>query len=84
MKVLEALKNSPRTGRVQRGVPPCIAETIASHMCEAALLCPVIGHELIRLRLIDEKTVLDSLAIIIVHDGQRPSWETSINLFLEK
>jgi putative hydrolase of HD superfamily len=68
MKVLVALKNSPRTGWVQRGVPPCIAETIASHMYEAALLCLVIGHELIRLRFTDEKTVLDSLAIIIVHD----------------
>lgn len=68
MKVLEALKNSPRTGWVQRGVPSCIAETIASHMYETALLCLVIGYELIRLRVIEEKTLLNSLAIVIIHD----------------
>jgi len=66
--ILNALKNTPRTGWVQRGVPPCIAESIASHMYEAALLCLAIGYELVKLRYIDENDLLRSLAMIIVHD----------------
>jgi len=37
VKAIEATKGTPRTGWLLKGVPPAIAETIASHTYEAAI-----------------------------------------------
>ncbi len=45
-RLVEALKSTPRTGWMLRGVPAAIAESIAEHMNEASLIALVLGDEL--------------------------------------
>lgn len=68
LEVLGALKNIPRTGWVQRGVPPAIAETVASHIYEASVLCLEIGSELVQTGVVDRKGVYKAVMIALVHD----------------
>ncbi len=46
LQALMAVKNTPRTGWLLRGVPAAIAETIAAHSAEAAVLALAIAGEL--------------------------------------
>jgi len=46
LQALMAVKNTPRTGWLLRGVPAAIAETIAAHGAEASVLALVIAEEL--------------------------------------
>ncbi|MGB9725728.1 MAG: HD domain-containing protein [Fervidicoccaceae archaeon] len=63
---IEALKSSARTGWMQRGVPPGMAENIASHSFEVAIISLIIAEKAkeygIEVNL--EKTV----ALAILHD----------------
>ncbi len=68
LEVLAALKNMPRTGWVQRGVPPAIAETVASHLLEASVLCLEIGVELASIGFMRSEDVYRAAAIALVHD----------------
>lgn len=45
-RLIDALKSTPRTGWMLRGVPAAIAESISEHMNEAALLTLVLGEKL--------------------------------------
>ena len=45
-RLVEALKSTPRTGWMLRGVPAAIAESIAEHMNEASLIALILGDEL--------------------------------------
>ena len=45
-RLVEALKSTPRTGWMLRGVPAAIAESISEHMNEASLIALVLGNEL--------------------------------------
>ncbi|MGC8909404.1 MAG: HD domain-containing protein, partial [Fervidicoccaceae archaeon] len=42
---IEALKSSARTGWMQRGVPPGMAENIASHSFEVAIISLIIAEK---------------------------------------
>jgi len=66
LAALLAVKNTPRTGWMLRGVPAAIAETIAAHMAESAILALVIADGL-RMRGIDISPE-ESAAIALVHD----------------
>ncbi|MEM1610483.1 MAG: HD domain-containing protein [Sulfolobales archaeon] len=68
LEVLEALKNIPRTGWVQRGVPPALAEVVASHIYEASIICLEIGYRLARLGIIGYDDAIRSVVITLVHD----------------
>ncbi|MDT7889367.1 MAG: HD domain-containing protein [Desulfurococcales archaeon] len=68
LEVLEALKNMPRTGWVQRGVPPALAEVVASHIYEASIICLEIGYRLAGLSVIGYEDVMRSVAMVLVHD----------------
>ena len=68
LEVLGALKNIPRTGWVQRGVPQAIAETVASHVYEASVLCLEIGSDLVERGVIDGEEVYKAVMITLVHD----------------
>jgi len=63
---IEALKSTVRTGWMQRGVPPSIAEDIASHSFEAAMISLLISEKL------SERGVkvdaLKTAALALVHD----------------
>lgn len=65
---MKALKSMPRTGWVQRGIPPAIAETVAAHMYEASLECLELGHRLSGKGLVGFEDVLKAVAIVIAHD----------------
>ncbi len=67
-EVVEALKNMPRTGWVQRGIPPALAEVVASHIYEASIICLEIGYRLAKLGIIDYEDAIRSAAIALVHD----------------
>ncbi|HWQ17673.1 MAG TPA: HD domain-containing protein [Sulfolobales archaeon] len=67
-EVLGALKNIPRTGWVQRGIPPAIAETVASHVYEASVLCLEVGSELTSTGIVSEGDVSRAVMITLVHD----------------
>ncbi|GAY24975.1 metal dependent phosphohydrolase [Desulfurococcaceae archaeon AG1] len=67
-EVLGALKNIPRTGWVQRGIPPAIAETVASHVYEASVLCLEVGSELVYTGIVSEEEVSRAVMITLVHD----------------
>jgi putative hydrolase of HD superfamily len=67
-EVLEALKNMPRTGWVQRGIPPALAEVVASHIYEASIICLEIGYRLAKLGIIGYDEAIRSAAITLVHD----------------
>jgi len=43
--MVRILKNIPRTGWLQRGIPPSIAETVAEHSFEVASILAVIAME---------------------------------------
>lgn len=45
-KALEGCKNLVRTGWMQRGIPPAMGETVASHSFESAVIAYVISTEL--------------------------------------
>ena len=45
-KLLTALKSTPRTGWMLRGVPAAIAETIAEHLAESSILALYISEKL--------------------------------------
>jgi len=47
-KLIEALKSTPRTGWMLRGVPAAIAESISEHMNEAALLALLLGEKMVQ------------------------------------
>lgn len=68
LEVLRALKSIPRTGWVQRGVPPAVAEVIASHSYEASLLCLEIGYKLSRIGVIASNDASRAALIALVHD----------------
>lgn len=68
LEVLAALKNIPRTGWVQRGVPPAIAETVASHLHEASVLCLEIGVELASIGIIRAEEAYRAAMIALIHD----------------
>lgn len=65
---MKALKNMPRTGWVQRGVPPGVAETVAAHMYEASLECLELGHRLAEKGFVGREDVLRAVAIVVAHD----------------
>jgi putative hydrolase of HD superfamily len=44
---IDALKKLARTGWMQRGIPPSITETVASHSFESATIAGVISNILI-------------------------------------
>jgi putative hydrolase of HD superfamily len=46
LTALLAVKSTPRTGWMLRGVPPALAETIASHMAESAIIALVVAARL--------------------------------------
>ena len=64
--IVEALKATPRTGWLLRGVYPAIAETIAAHMYESAILALVLGEELRNCGI--EANPQHAAAIAIAHD----------------
>jgi Predicted hydrolases of HD superfamily len=66
--VVEALKNMPRTGWVQRGIPPALAEVVASHIYEASIICLEIGYRLAKLGIIGYDDAIRSAVITLVHD----------------
>lgn len=68
IEVLGALKNIPRTGWVQRGVPPAIAETISSHLHEASVLCLELGTELASMGVISVEDAYKAVMITLIHD----------------
>jgi len=68
IRALEALKNTPRTGWVQRGVPPAVAEVIASHIYEASIICLEIGHRLAGLGVIGGDDAVRATMMALVHD----------------
>lgn len=68
LDVLRALKSIPRTGWVQRGVPPAVAEVIASHSYEASVICLEIGHRLSRIGVIAGDDVSRAALIALIHD----------------
>lgn|GEM_PF-207413 len=64
---LMAVKSTPRTGWMLRGVPPAIAETIAGHMAESALIALVLAEKVSTL--CDVKLSPERAAsIALVHD----------------
>lgn len=63
-----SIKNMPRTGWLQSGVPGSLAETVASHMLEAALLCLDIGDRLSREGIVSREVVERASLLTIVHD----------------
>ncbi|ABM80731.1 HD domain-containing protein [Hyperthermus butylicus] len=66
-KIVEALKTTPRTGWLLRGVYPAIAETIAAHMYESAVLALMLGEELRSCGI--EVDPQHAAAVAIVHDA---------------
>ncbi|RLG75304.1 MAG: phosphohydrolase [Thermoprotei archaeon] len=66
LKAINAIKNTPRTGWILRGVPAPIAESIAEHMYEAAFLSIILYSELAKrgVKIDLGETVL----ITILHD----------------
>jgi len=68
LRVLEALKNMPRTGWVQRGVPPAVAEVVASHIYEASIICLEIGYGLAELGVIGSDDTVRATMMALVHD----------------
>ena len=65
-KMLAALKSTPRTGWMLRGVHAAIAESIAEHMAESTVLALVIAEKLRENGV--EIDVLRAAAIAAVHD----------------
>ncbi|HID42091.1 MAG TPA: HD family hydrolase, partial [Pyrodictium sp.] len=65
-KMLAALKSTPRTGWMLRGVHAAIAESIAEHMAESTVLALVIAEKLRENGI--EIDVLRAAAITAVHD----------------
>lgn len=68
LEVLGALKNIPRTGWVQRGIPPAIAETVSSHSYEASVLCLEMGMRLVSANVISVGEAYRAAMIALVHD----------------
>ncbi len=60
------LKNLPRTGWLQRGVPPGFAEDVASHSFEASLLAGMISGKLADKGY--KVSVEKSIALAVLHD----------------
>ena len=58
------LKNIPRTGWLQRGIPPSVAETVAEHSFEVASILAVVAMEGVGGKLDSERMLLMG----ILHD----------------
>jgi len=65
-KILLAIKNTPRTGWMLRGVPAAIAETIAEHLAESSILAIHISEKLASCGI--NVDVYKAAAIAAVHD----------------
>lgn len=79
-RLLVGCKNLVRTGWMQRGVPPSIGETVASHSFEAAVIAYVIAQ---RLKELGQRVDPDHASVIaLFHDvgesliGDLPKWVT--------
>ncbi len=79
-RILVACKNLARTGWMQRGVPPSMAETVSSHSFEASVLAYVIS---LKLREKGVEVSPDHAAVLaLFHDvgesvlGDLPKWTT--------
>ena len=65
-QALRAVKSTPRTGWMLRGVPAAVAETIAAHMAESAILALLIGEKLAEKGV--QVDVYHAASIAAVHD----------------
>jgi Predicted hydrolases of HD superfamily len=79
-RALEACKNLVRTGWMQRGVPPALGETVASHSFEAAVIAYLISEELKEIGV--NVNPEHATVIALFHDigesvlGDLPKWAT--------
>ena len=67
-RFVEALKNTPRTGWVQRGIPASVAEDIASHIFEVSITCIDLGTRLAKEKIINERLVEKATVLALLHD----------------
>ena len=65
-QALRAVKSTPRTGWMLRGVPAAVAETIAAHMAESTVLALLIGERLAEKGV--QVDVYHAASIAAVHD----------------
>lgn len=68
LEIVNAVKNTPRLGWVQRGVPSSIAETIAEHIIETSVICLDLGDLFLREYIFSEKEIKESILIALIHD----------------
>lgn len=79
-KIITSSKNLVRTGWMQRGIPPAIGETVASHSFESAILAYELSNELLSkgVKVNPERACV----IALFHDiaesilGDLPKWTT--------
>ena len=66
--ITQSLKNTPRTGWVQKGVPPSNAETISSHLFEASIFCVELSYILYQNRYLEYSDIFKTGLLALVHD----------------